>query len=115
MSSIAATALPSPARVEWDAEDVVRQSQRGGILHHYEPDPQLRPRSCTLHYERALAPVADAIRRHFREHPHEAFDWTPPGEADPIRVMHAAPPNIAWDSAIAATCQVYLEESLAYD
>lgn len=115
MSTIAKELLPPPARVDWSDMTVVTQSARTGILRTREPDPEVRPQEWTLHYERAHRSVVDALRRHYREHVHATFDWVPPGEADLVRVMHTAPPHIAWSTAAAATCQVFLEEVLAHD
>lgn len=114
MTSIAANNLPSPSRVSGADESVVAQSGRGGVMLTHEPDPEIQPTSYTLHYDRALAPVADAVRRHYDEHAHEDFDWTPPGAANPERVMHASPPTISWQSPAQADCQVYLETVPAY-
>lgn len=114
MTTIAKTSLPHPSTVDIADESVVLQSARGGVLLTHEPDPQVQPLSWTLHYAGVHATVADAIRRHYRDHAHDTFDWTPPGAADPVRVEHSAPPTINWQSNGAATCQVFLEEVPAY-
>ena len=115
---IDAGALPMPSRIELDDGTSIENTAafaRGSLLYVREPDPQVRPVVFFLIYERVTGRVADALRQHFDQHAFTDFDWTPPGATHAIRVMHAEPPEIAWETTQSANARVPLEQVLAHD
>lgn len=116
MPSIDATSLPPPAAVAIEDGAARMQSsfRQGTPLFTREPDAAVRPRMFLLIYDRPTGALFDALRRHFAGHSAD-FDWTPPGESAPVRVIHMEPPTIDWQTPERATARVRLLEELAHD
>jgi len=115
--TIDATALPVPARVEFEDGAVFEQSQwqQLGILRTRFPDAANRPQLLTLHYEDKHGAVCAVVRAHYAAWCNSDFDWTMPGASNSSRFVHRAPPTIDWTNPASATARVYLEEVLAHD
>lgn len=113
--TIQAGNLPRPSAVEIRAVDVVGQSNAGNFLFTRQPDTALRGRVFLFIYDAAPAAVADAIRRHYREHFAKTFTVKLPRTGEVVRVRHLSSPSIQWHSAAAASATVELEEALAHE
>ena len=107
--------LPNPALVEVVDESVVLLSSIGDLPRHHRPDPTLHPRRFALTWSRPNGAVADAIRRHYQDHPHEVFTFVVPRTLEVVRALWSQPPNIQWASeTTAAAITAEVEEVLAY-
>lgn len=105
--------LPTPGTVTVRGAPLRRSTGAGPLLFSATPDAQLVPRVLDLAYVDVPGPVADAIRRHYREHRHRTFLWTLPRTAEVVSARHLSPPTIQWSSDVSASASVTLEIQLA--
>lgn len=115
MPSTPLNMLPTPAFVEVVDESVVLVSTIGELPRHHRPDQTLHPRRFVLTWSRPNGAVADAIRRHYSDHPHEVFTFVVPRTLEVVRALWSQPPNIQWASeTTAGAITAEVEEVLAY-
>lgn len=117
MATIAVGNLPPPHAIAIADESVVRRSTIGRLPFWARPDAALSPRRFELTWGGpAVGALADAIQRHYDEHPHDVIAITLPTTGEVVRVQFAAPPSIQWDSAAyVQSVTVAAEEALAFD
>jgi len=116
MVTIALGLLPPPHSVGILPGIVVHRSTIGRLPFHSVPDPELNPRRFAFSWFDLVGAAADAIRRHYDEHPHEPFIVTLPRTGEPVRVLMVTPPAIQWSSpSFASSVVVETEEILAFE
>lgn len=115
MPTIAAGMLPPPHLVAVRDASVLLVSAIGRLPFHRQPDPDLAPRAFTLTWGNLVGAAADAIRRHYDEHPQAVFAITLRG-GEVVRVQLSAPPTIQWASAsFASSVTAEAEEVIAFE
>jgi len=116
MVTIALGILPPPHLVGILPGLVVHRSTVGRLPFFRVPDPDLNPRRFAFTWIDLIGAAADAIRRHYDEHPHDVVQLTLPRTGEPVRVLFVGPPSIQWASAtFASSVTVEAEEVLAFE
>lgn len=116
MPTIALGLLPPPHSVAMLDGTVVNRSSIGRLPFHRVPDPDVNPRVFQFGWVDLVGAAADALQRHYDEHPHEPFVLALPGTGEEVRVQLVGPPNIQWSSAaFASSVTVEAEEVLAHE
>ncbi|MFN3242068.1 MAG: hypothetical protein ACE37K_11195 [Planctomycetota bacterium] len=112
--SIPATGLPPPSAVAERPDPGFETSDSGPLVFGQTVDAELCARELLLTWSDKRREVADAIWRHYLEHGVGAFDWTPPGESQAIKVRWLTPPQFSYSSPTTASVSGELEVLLAH-
>lgn len=116
MPTIAAGMLPPPHFVAIVDDSAVKRSSIGLLPYVHRPDLTLKPRRFELSWQSPPAAVADAIQRHYDEHPLAVFKITLTATGEEVRVQFVARPLVQWSSAaFASSVTAGAEETLAYE
>lgn len=115
MPTIQLGMLPPPHLVLVRDDSALLVSSIGRLPFHRRPDPDVLPRTFSLAWRWPPAAAADAIVRHYDEHPNGVFTITLRG-GEQVRVQLVGRPNIQWSSAtFAESVSAEAAEVLAYD
>jgi hypothetical protein len=114
MADTAATSLPRPSGVSMQIMQARMQSAAGNLLMTRTPDSQLAPRRFLFSWRDSYGATADAIRRHYREHPFETFSFTLPRTGEVVWLRYHSAPSVNWTSAASASISAEFDEMLAH-
>lgn len=116
MSSIAGDALPNPSTFSVRGGPVRNGSTFGKLSMSATPDAAIAPRIFTFDWSDRHGAVADAVRRHYREHFAEAFTIRVPRTNEIVTVGWLSPPRVTWkNETVAAGVTGEFEELPAHE
>lgn len=116
MPTIQVGVLPPPHAVSFRDETVRHVSSAGQLPFGHTPDPDVNPRLLSLTWANLNGAAAEAIRRHYDEHPHAVFAITLPRSGEVVRIQFEGPPLIQWaNNAFASRVTVEVSEALAFE
>lgn len=115
MASAEKDNLPRPGTFSIVNSQIRRASAAGSMVFTNRPDPALAPRRITFNWQNARGEVADAIRRHYKDHVHATFTLTMPRTGEAVVARWLSPPSIQWNSAVSASVTGEFEELLAHE
>ncbi|MBL8752269.1 MAG: hypothetical protein JNK15_03125 [Planctomycetes bacterium] len=105
--------LPPPNLVQEGDRSALHVSTVGQLPRHLQPDPDTLPRLFTMSWLVVPAATADAILRHYDEHPCDVFVVTLRG-GQQVRLQIRSRPVVQW-ATVFATVTAEAEEVLAYE
>lgn len=116
MVTIAAGNLPPPHFIGLVDDMANKRSTVGLLPFVHQPDPTMKPRLLRLTWQDVPGAVADAIDRHYDEHPLAVITVKLPATGATVRVQLVGPPIIQWSSdAFASSVTADAQEVLAYE